>query len=188
MLITSPIVNENMSDGGGASMEGFGAAPAGAAGAAGGEFGGVDPNMDPELAMALRVSMEEERARQESEAPPAPEPLSTVPEALDAAPAVAAPTDAAPAATPVAAPAAADAASGGDEMDDDALLQQALALSMNDNAEGAGKLDDEVRTGNLISPQAQTVGSDQRAIITSIFLFLICSLSDAASPIDVHGA
>lgn len=28
------------------------------------EFGGVDPNMDPELAMALRVSMEEERARQ----------------------------------------------------------------------------------------------------------------------------
>merc|ERR1711957_658136 len=29
------------------------------------DFGGVDPNMDPELAMALRVSMEEERARQE---------------------------------------------------------------------------------------------------------------------------
>lgn len=29
------------------------------------EYGGIDPNMDPELAMALRVSMEEERARQE---------------------------------------------------------------------------------------------------------------------------
>merc|ERR1712238_180749 len=29
------------------------------------DFGGVDPNMDPELAMALRFSMEEERARQE---------------------------------------------------------------------------------------------------------------------------
>ena len=29
------------------------------------EYGGVDPNMDPELAMALRVSMEEERVRQE---------------------------------------------------------------------------------------------------------------------------
>lgn len=27
---------------------------------------GVDPSMDPELAMALRVSMEEERARQEA--------------------------------------------------------------------------------------------------------------------------
>merc|ERR1719491_1774596 len=31
-------------------------------------FGGVDPNMDPELAMALRMSMEEERQRQEAQA------------------------------------------------------------------------------------------------------------------------
>ncbi|TDH68566.1 hypothetical protein CCR75_005661 [Bremia lactucae] len=30
------------------------------------EYGGVDPSMDPELALALRVSMEEERARQEA--------------------------------------------------------------------------------------------------------------------------
>ena len=30
------------------------------------EFG-VDPNEDPELALALRVSMEEQRARQEAE-------------------------------------------------------------------------------------------------------------------------
>lgn len=27
-------------------------------------IGGVDPNMDPELAMAIRISLEEERARQ----------------------------------------------------------------------------------------------------------------------------
>lgn len=27
------------------------------------EYGGVDPNLDPELAMALRISLEEERAR-----------------------------------------------------------------------------------------------------------------------------
>ena len=27
-------------------------------------YGGVDPNIDPELAMALRISLEEERARQ----------------------------------------------------------------------------------------------------------------------------
>ncbi len=51
---------------------GGGGAAAGAGGGGGGgggdgfaDFGGVDPNMDPELAMALRVSMEEERARQE---------------------------------------------------------------------------------------------------------------------------
>ena len=29
------------------------------------DFGGIDPSMDPEFARALRVSMEEERARQE---------------------------------------------------------------------------------------------------------------------------
>ena len=37
--------------------------------ATGGEFDfGVDPNLDPELALALRMSMEEERARQEATA------------------------------------------------------------------------------------------------------------------------
>uniref|UniRef100_A0A1J3F562 26S proteasome non-ATPase regulatory subunit 4 homolog n=1 Tax=Noccaea caerulescens TaxID=107243 RepID=A0A1J3F562_NOCCA len=42
---------------------------AAAAAAAGGDFDfGVDPNIDPELALALRVSMEEERARQEAAA------------------------------------------------------------------------------------------------------------------------
>ena len=41
---------------------------AGAGGGANAEFGGVDPNQDPELAMALRMSMEEERQRQENAA------------------------------------------------------------------------------------------------------------------------
>lgn len=42
-------------------------APAGFGGGAGGDFEfGVDPNLDPELALALRISMEEERARQEA--------------------------------------------------------------------------------------------------------------------------
>lgn len=66
VLVSSPIVN------GGAGMSGGGGSSGGVGGAGGGgssnafsEFGGVDPNMDPELAMALRVSMEEERARQE---------------------------------------------------------------------------------------------------------------------------
>ncbi|KAK4493434.1 hypothetical protein RD792_011591 [Penstemon davidsonii] len=47
-------------------------AAAAAGGGAGYEFG-VDPNMDPELALALRVSMEEERARQEAAAKKAAE-------------------------------------------------------------------------------------------------------------------
>jgi len=53
---------------------GGGAAAGGAAaGGGGGAFGGVDPNTDPELAMALRMSMEEERQRQEAEAKKASE-------------------------------------------------------------------------------------------------------------------
>lgn len=36
-------------------------------GSTGGYEFGVDPNEDPELALALRVSMEEQRARQEAE-------------------------------------------------------------------------------------------------------------------------
>ena len=42
-------------------------APMGGMGGGGFDFG-IDPNDDPELALALRVSMEEQRARQEAEA------------------------------------------------------------------------------------------------------------------------
>ncbi|ONL95878.1 26S proteasome non-ATPase regulatory subunit 4-like protein [Zea mays] len=51
------------------------AAAAAATGASGFEFG-VDPNVDPELALALRLSMEEERARQEAIAKKAAEDTS----------------------------------------------------------------------------------------------------------------
>jgi len=54
-LVTSPIV---------VGEDGSGAVPGGMQGF---EFG-VDPNEDPELALALRVSMEEQRARQEEDA------------------------------------------------------------------------------------------------------------------------
>uniref|UniRef100_A0A7C9FLP8 26S proteasome non-ATPase regulatory subunit 4 homolog n=2 Tax=Opuntia streptacantha TaxID=393608 RepID=A0A7C9FLP8_OPUST len=70
-LISTPIFT---SDG-----EGSGFAAAAAAATAGGVAGfefGVDPNLDPELALALRVSMEEERARQEAAAKRAAEEAS----------------------------------------------------------------------------------------------------------------
>lgn len=66
ILIASPIINEGMD----AGMADVGAAGAGGAGAANpvvsqfAEYGGIDPSLDPELAMALRISLEEERARQ----------------------------------------------------------------------------------------------------------------------------
>ena len=77
VLFTSPILQGDDAGGmgaaGGMPADGTGGmvndiAAGGGAGPAGGqpfaEFGGINPEMDPELAMALRVSMEEERARQ----------------------------------------------------------------------------------------------------------------------------
>ena len=66
VLIASPIINSDMEDGAGAGQANVG----GAAGAGMpppsqfADYGGVDPSIDPELAMALRISLEEERARQ----------------------------------------------------------------------------------------------------------------------------
>lgn len=92
------------------------------------EYGGVDPNMDPELAMALRVSMEEERARQERAAAAAAESKEGDAEMTDASP------DGG----------TAEAADMG-LSEEEALLQQALAMSMNENeptTEGAAAEED----------------------------------------------
>jgi 26S proteasome regulatory subunit N10 len=59
-LITSPILNGDGSAGGG----GMGGGADGGDGGQAFEFG-IDPSIDPELALALRMSMEEEKARQE---------------------------------------------------------------------------------------------------------------------------
>jgi len=132
VLASSPIVH----GGSGGSAFAASAAAAAATGNAGGdmgafaEFGGVDPNMDPELAMALRVSMEEERARQERMAAQAAEQQAATSgeggeESKDAEM-----TEAAPA------PAASAAAMTAMDMglsEEEALLQQALAMSMNEN-------------------------------------------------------
>lgn len=74
VLISTPIFTGDGEGGG----SGFAAAAAAAAagGVSGFDFG-VDPNLDPELALALRVSMEEERARQEAAAKKAAEDGST---------------------------------------------------------------------------------------------------------------
>jgi len=123
VLASSPIVH------GGSGGSAFAASAAAAAATGGGDmeggfadFGGVDPNMDPELAMALRVSMEEERTRQErlaAQAAEQPAEESKDAEMTDAA--------AAPPATP------ASAAMDIGLSEEEALLQQALAMSMNEN-------------------------------------------------------
>jgi 26S proteasome regulatory subunit N10 len=76
VLIASPIINES-ENAGAANVGGGGAGAAvgsgpGAQASQFQEYGGVDPNLDPELAMALRISLEEERARQHT-GPEAPQ-------------------------------------------------------------------------------------------------------------------
>ena len=113
MVLSSAIMQEEGRGGAG------GVGGASGSGGGGGGFD-IDPNQDPEMAMAIRMSMEEERARQQR---------MTGETAGAAAPAAtAAAGDSATAAV------AADAA-GGDsgapmEDDEEALLQQAIAMSM----------------------------------------------------------
>jgi 26S proteasome regulatory subunit N10 len=131
VLASSPIVH----GGSGGSAFAASAAAAAATGDFGGggvggsafaEYGGVDPNMDPELAMALRVSMEEERARQQrlaaQQAAEAAQEESKDAEMIDGA-------ASAPGTAAAAAPSAMDLGLSEEE----ALLQQALAMSMNEN-------------------------------------------------------
>jgi len=129
VLLSTPVFTGE--DGGMAGAGGAMASGSAGAGAGGNDFEfGVDPNLDPELALALRVSMEEERARQEAAA-----------RAASATPADAGGADQAPKAEEGAAPPSAEADTGaaagpatdadGDvQMDDDAILQQALAMSL----------------------------------------------------------
>jgi len=111
VLISSPILAGD----GGASMGGGAASGGGGGGDGFAEFG-VDPNMDPELAMVLRVSMEEERARQERAAAAA---ANETKEGEDTA------------------MAESSGANNNDDVEEmseeDALLQQALAMSMAEN-------------------------------------------------------
>jgi len=108
ILISSPIISE-----GGASGN-FG----------GGDFdayGGIDPSMDPELAMVLKMSMEEERARQDAaNKKSSGETGGDVP---------------ATPVTPANTNTSSSAKSGGDEEmadaeDEDEMLKQAIAMSM----------------------------------------------------------
>ncbi|KAF1861439.1 hypothetical protein Lal_00025759 [Lupinus albus] len=125
VLISTPIFT---GDGEGGSGFAAAAAAATAGGASGYEFG-VDPNLDPELALALRVSMEEERARQEAAAKKASEDAAKQEIGGDqqADSQDATMTEHASASTSEAENKA------NDLMDDEnALLEQALAMSMDD--------------------------------------------------------
>ncbi|KAI3731002.1 hypothetical protein L1987_62185 [Smallanthus sonchifolius] len=121
VLLSTPIFT---GDGEGGS--GFAAAAAAAAGGVSGFDFGVDPNLDPELALALRVSMEEERARQEAAAKKAADDSSKQEKGES--------TSQDATMSENAAASASESENKKDDLMDDenALLQQALAMSMDD--------------------------------------------------------
>ncbi|KAK6185728.1 hypothetical protein SNE40_007897 [Patella caerulea] len=125
-LLSSPVIVGE--DGAGAGI-----------GAVGFEFG-VDPNEDPELALALRVSMEEQRARQEKEA------RDTVTASIADTPAETTP------------------ATG-----DEALLESAIAMSMNEEGSASE------------SPDLHTMTEDEQ-IAFAMRLSMDPSASDTETP------
>mmetsp|Transcript_31965 Transcript_31965/g.46579 ORF Transcript_31965/g.46579 Transcript_31965/m.46579 type:complete len:454 (+) Transcript_31965:149-1510(+) len=141
VLVGSPIVHGG--GGGGAVSSPGGMGGGGGGGDMGGafaEYGGVDPNMDPELAMALRVSMEEERARQERAAAAAAAAAaeegkeeSKDGEGMEMDESGTPAADAKPTAEEGKSDTGAEVEMG----DEDALLQQALAMSMAESADAA---------------------------------------------------
>jgi 26S proteasome regulatory subunit N10 len=117
LLISSTIYSGGGGGGGGgggsSNMGGGGGGGGGAGGFA--DYGGIDPNLDPELAMAMRISMEEARAaavRVEGGAAGASSSSSSA-----------------------AAVTSGGLGEGSLDFDDDAALQAALALSMADDSE-----------------------------------------------------
>jgi 26S proteasome regulatory subunit N10 len=154
VLISSSIFTGDGEGGSGfAAAAAAGAAAAAAAAVGGGgsfEFG-VDPNLDPELALALRVSMEEERARQEAAMKRSAED-ATLKEGQ-----VGESSNAADVPMSDAAPVEAIDKSADMMIDDDAaLLEQALAMSM---AEAAAAAAAGSTAGDLT--MAESGGDDQ---------------------------
>jgi 26S proteasome regulatory subunit N10 len=139
----------------------FGGSPGGGGGGDFGDFGGVDPNMDPELAMALRVSMEEERARQErmTAAAAAETTSGGGEESKDA--------EMQDAAAPSAAsPSAMDLGLSEEE----ALLQQALAMSMNENEPKEGGTEDDTKPAAVAAAASMETEEDDEAAAMQLAL------------------
>jgi len=122
-----------------------------AAAPVGGDLGGaIDPNMDPELAMAIRISLEESKAREERQAQQAQEASMAEGGGQGAAPA-------APSGEGGAQPAANANAMDEDEDDDDdeeAMLAQAIQMSMQaENADAAPEKPEEALADKDIMEQ-----------------------------------
>lgn len=130
-----------------------GSAPAYVSSGGGSYEFGVDPNLDPELALALRISLEEERARQESASGAKPDGSAAAAGSSDGT------TTAAAGATSTSA-----AGSAGAMSIEDDLLAQALASSQGDGDHDMEGLTEEQEMQRAI--QLSMAGNDSSAANT----------------------
>lgn len=142
VLISTPIFT---GDGEGGSGFAAAAAAAAAGGVSGFEFG-VDPNLDPELALALRVSMEEERARQEAAAKKAAEEAAKQEKGGEH------PSGSQDATMTENTPPEAENKKNDLTDEENALLQQALAMSMDDPSTGHDLRDTDMSEAAVDDP------------------------------------
>ncbi|XP_022741025.1 26S proteasome non-ATPase regulatory subunit 4 homolog isoform X3 [Durio zibethinus] len=169
VLMSTPIFT---GDGeGGSGFAAAAAAAAAAGGVSGFEFG-VDPNLDPELALALRVSMEEERARQEAAAKKAAEEASKQEKGGEeqSSSQEATMTEHASGGT-----SEADNKKNDLSDDDNALLQQALAMSM----------DEPASSHDLQDMEMPDVAADDPELALALQLSVQDSTKDSSSQTDM---
>ncbi|XP_047973127.1 26S proteasome non-ATPase regulatory subunit 4 homolog [Salvia hispanica] len=163
VLISTPIFT-----GDGEGSSGYVAAAAG--GGLGFEFG-VDPNLDPELALALRVSMEEERARQEAAAKKAAEEAATGEKGEQS-------TSQDVTMTENVNPGTTEPEKKTHDLTDDenALLQQALAMSMDDSSSTVAVRDTDMSDAS----------ADDHDLQLALQLSVQDSQGDQSNPNDVN--
>jgi len=178
-ILSSPI----MSMGGGgmsAAMGASGSSMAGGAAAAGGEnfdmYGGIDPSMDPELAMAIRVSTEEARAKEEARVKAAQDQSASEQPSASS-------SSSSSSSSAVVAPFGGYGAS--DEEDEEALMQRALEMSM------AEMMHDQAAEGAKAAASSSSVTADsdfdvdeelRQALAMSVNAEKGISSSSAAAP------
>eukprot|EP00842_Homolaphlyctis_polyrhiza_P002224 jgi/Hompol1/3001/HPOL_003077-RA len=155
LLISSPIIS------------GEDGPPPGFSSGAGFEFG-VDPSLDPELALALRISMEEERARQDKTTGGAPSTSNT--------------------STAAAAPKPAASGSGQPTLEDD-MLAQALAMSMGEPSaapaqatDGDVEMDDE--DAEMARAIAMSMGDGKNGAFDPTFMNSVLNSLPGVDPND----
>ncbi|XP_004289860.1 PREDICTED: 26S proteasome non-ATPase regulatory subunit 4 homolog [Fragaria vesca subsp. vesca] len=147
VLISSPVFTGDGEGGSGFAVAAAAATAAAIGGSSGYDFD-VDPNIDPELALALRVSMEEERARQEAAAKRSADEASRQGEEPPSKSEDVIMTESGDVSVPNE-----DKKPTNDMVDENDLLKQALAMSMNMSGSGNSAGDAEMSEATSADPE-----------------------------------